>query len=69
MREEKPLSEELEALLESVAAELRAAVPSHPVHEITALVSLEECGPQRPHTDYTRESLEGLARMACVLEM
>jgi hypothetical protein len=31
------------------------------VHEITAVVSLEECGPQRSHADYTRESLDGLA--------
>ncbi len=60
LREEKSLSEDLEALLDAVAEKLRSAVPSRPVHEITVLVSLEECGPQRPHADYTQESLNGV---------
>jgi hypothetical protein len=39
LREEKSLSKELEAFLESVAAKLRSAVPSRPIHEVNVLVS------------------------------
>jgi hypothetical protein len=46
--------------VESVAAKLRTTLPNRPVHEITVLVSLKECGSQRPHADHTRESLEGI---------
>ncbi len=72
LREEKSLSKELETLLESVAAKLRSVVPSRPVHEITVLVSLEDCSPQRL-TQTTRANrwmgslMMGFA-VACLLE-
>jgi flagellar biosynthesis GTPase FlhF len=58
MEEECAFSGELQALLDAVSKNLKALVPSRTPSTMMGLLSLDECGPQRPHADYTRESLE-----------
>ncbi len=65
--EDKSLSDELEALLESVAAKLCATVPSPPVQEIDCVGVFGRMRSPAPHADCTPESLEGLARTVALL--
>jgi hypothetical protein len=58
MVKECPFSGELQELLDAALKELGALVPSRTVSTLVALLSLDGCGPQRPHADYTRQSLE-----------
>jgi hypothetical protein len=60
MRGECPFTDELQLLLQQVSKNLGLLVPSRTASTMMALLSLDGCGPQRPHADYTRESLEGI---------
>ncbi len=58
MRDDSPFSEELQILLDAASKKLGAMVRSRSPSDMVALLSLQGCGPQRPHADYTREALQ-----------
>jgi hypothetical protein len=58
MQEECAFTDELQALLDAVSKKLKLLVPSRTPSTMMGLLSLDNCGPQRPHADYTRASLE-----------
>jgi hypothetical protein len=60
MREEYAFTEELQLLLVEVLKKLGVLVPSRIASTLMALLSLDGCGPRRPHADYTCESLDGI---------
>jgi len=60
MKDENPFSGELQVLLDIASKKLASILPSRFPSDMVDLVSLEGCGPQRPHADYTRQSLEGI---------
>jgi hypothetical protein len=60
MKEEGEVEQHLQALLDAATKKLASVIPSRSASDMVALLALQGCGPQRPHADYTRESLEGI---------
>ncbi len=60
MKNDCSFSEELQALLDATTKKLGKMILSRSPSHMLAVLSLEGCGPQRPHADYRRESLDGI---------
>jgi hypothetical protein len=58
LKESGAFNEELDTLIAAVSDRLKVVVPMRPLHEMNVLLSLDGCGPQRPHCDYAPESLK-----------
>jgi hypothetical protein len=60
LKESAPFSEALGALLDAVSKGVQVAVPFRSFQDMNVLVSLDGCGQQRPHCDYTPDSLSSV---------
>jgi hypothetical protein len=60
MKAEGGLGQPLQVLPDAVTKKLGSLIPSRSGSDMVAVLALAGCGPQRPHADYTRQSLDGI---------